>query len=691
MSNSVEIGITIGMALKGVDALGKASSGVEALSKRINGLKANLGRLGSVEGLEGLSGKLEKMRGDFKSKIVDKIALGSAVVLPFKVGIEFEAAMKRVGALALASKSELASLEATAKKLGATTTFSAKQAAEGMQFLAMAGFKTNDTIAAMPGLLNLAAAGATDLATTSDIASNILTGFNLKATQMGRVADIMAKTMTSSNVTTQMLGDTMKYAAPFASSLGASLEEVAALSGKLGDAGIQGSMAGTTIKNMYARLAAPPDSARKELEKLGIVTKNADGSFKGMTNILGDLNTAMSGMADAKRAEILNNIFGLESVAGATVLLKQGKEGLKSYTALLENSTGVAAKIAKEQNASMGGALKQFGSALEGVQISLATLFLPTLSSLTLALSTGASWLNSFIEEHKTLATVLGGVAFGAATLSVGLSALGYVASFLGTGFIAVVKAGRTLALVTKSMIFYTKSLSIWQARNAFALALLAAKTYALTFATNAWKIAQIGLNVALLANPIGIVIASLFAIGAAVVYAYKHFDGFRAFIDTAFSGIKKLFSGFGSFISSVFTAPFSAIKSVFSGLFSFIEGKFKWLGSAVEKIKGIGSTIASFFGGGEDKSASAKRGSGQGLASPKAGLVIEQGGARPLHSIKNNNGSKNINVVFNGDFKLVGTNGKFDLESFKSQLTNAVKMALNKDRQVAMNRSILG
>ncbi|MEO1951402.1 phage tail tape measure protein, partial [Thioclava sp.] len=141
---------------------------------------------------------------------------GYAMVRMLKPAVDFEASMAKVGAVSRASDNDLDRLTATARTLGRETPWSASQAAEGMQYLAMAGFDVNQTIEAMPGMLNLASAGATDLGTASDIASNILTGFNLKADQMNRLGDVMVNTFTSSNTTVGSLGETMKYVAPAA-------------------------------------------------------------------------------------------------------------------------------------------------------------------------------------------------------------------------------------------------------------------------------------------------------------------------------------------------------------------------------------------------------------------------------------------------------------------------------------------
>src|SRR5690606_12481181 len=160
-------------------------------------------------------------------------ATGGFIGFSVRTAAEFEQAMSRVGALARATDEEMALLSRTARELGASTVFSASQAAEGMSFLAMAGFSVSEIVEAMPGLLDTAAAAQSGLGITADIVSNILSGFQIEARETTRIADVLTATFTSSNTTLEMLGDTMSYVAPVASALGISIEEVAAMTGRL--------------------------------------------------------------------------------------------------------------------------------------------------------------------------------------------------------------------------------------------------------------------------------------------------------------------------------------------------------------------------------------------------------------------------------------------------------------------------
>ncbi len=570
---ALTMSITFGAVTAGLDmALGKSINKIGLVGKTVDKLKNKRLDLkknfqsgtGAVIKLQKELKKIDNMigkinmhklkiqanidkRNDIKSSIMDKVAIGATIALPFKFGIEFESSMARVKALANANDEEFKKLNDTAKKLGATTTFSASEVAQGMGFLSMAGFKANDTVDAMSGLLNLASAGQTDLATTSDIASNILSGFSLKAGEMGRVADVMAKAMTSANVNTQMLGDTMKYVAPVASSVGASIEEVTALTAKLGDVGIQGSQAGTTLKSMYARLASPPSEAVKMLEELGVETKNADGSFKGIIPLIGELNNATDGMADAEKAEAMKKIFGLESMGGAIALLKVGQKGLKDYQNTLESANGTAKEIAKTQNDTVAGSFKALGSAVEGLSISFSTLFLPVLKQITGAITWTASALSSFTENHKTLATVVGGVVAGFGSFVVIASVVGYGFTFISN---AVHKTRMMFTLAKATLMMFNGSLAITNIKLR-ATAIIGTVTRLIkgfSLMTTLATAKQWLFNIALNANPIGLIVAGITALIGLGYALYQKFEPVRELFLTIGSVGGKIASwlGFG-------------------------------------------------------------------------------------------------------------------------------------------------
>ncbi len=333
---------------------------------------------------------MEKASGALKAAGAAVTGFGGAMALGLGMAVkttaDFESAMSRVGALSGATGKQLESMTQTAEHLGATTAFTATQAAEGMQFLAMAGYKTNEIIAAMPGLLATAAAGQTDLATTADITSNILSGFGLQAEETARVADVLTKAFTNSNTDLEMLGYTMKYVAPIAHASGQSLESVAAAAGLLGNAGIQGTQAGTSLRRMLTRLAGPPKAAREELHDLGVTVEDAKGNMKPLAQIIGELAEATKDMGEADRLAAISRISGVEASSAMLALMDAGQGKIEAFTKELENSGGTAEEIAKKQLENLKGQLTYLKSALEGAAIAIGTALLPALKLIVKAL-----------------------------------------------------------------------------------------------------------------------------------------------------------------------------------------------------------------------------------------------------------------------------------------------------------------
>src|SRR5699024_10458076 len=303
-------------------------------------------------------------------------AVGAMGLASIKTGAQFDTSMSRVKALSGATDKEFQLLRDTAMKLGRDTVFSASEAAEGMGYLAMAGYKTNEIVAAMPGLLDMAAAGQTDLSTTADITSNILSAFRIEAAKTGDVADVLTKTFTSSNTSLESLGETMKYVGPVAKSAGWSLEETATAAGILGDAGIQGSQAGTALRQMLLRLIDPPKEAAEALDQLGIsAVDNATGKIKPLEQIIREIDEATKDWDDAQRAAIVSQIAGTSSSAAMLALLDAGADTIADFQGELEkvaeSTESFAKEVAEIQLDNLEGQLRLLGSVMETLGIKI--------------------------------------------------------------------------------------------------------------------------------------------------------------------------------------------------------------------------------------------------------------------------------------------------------------------------------
>lgn len=333
------------------------------------------------------------------------------------IAIDFEFEMSKLGALGSLDKTsaEFKSLQATAEELGKTTVWSAKESAQGMQYLSMARFKTNQTIAAMPGMLSLASAGNMDLASTADIASNILSGFSKEAVEMGRVSNVLAKTATSSNTNLRMLGETMKYVAPAARDAKVSLEETAAMAGLLGNIGIQGSMAGTALKSIFQRMASPPTEAKKALKDLGVSAVDSRGKLRNMRVVLKELHVALATKGEGEQIGFKKAIAGAEASSALSELVKQaGTGGLDQYFKKVNTvSDDFAQQMAKRQADNVTGAFKGFGSALQGLAISSTSAFLPTLQMAVSGLTLLTRGIEEITQVAPWLTTTISGAVIG--------------------------------------------------------------------------------------------------------------------------------------------------------------------------------------------------------------------------------------------------------------------------------------
>jgi TP901 family phage tail tape measure protein len=359
------------------------------------------------------------------------LAMGTAALV---TGAKFDAQMSKVSAVSGATGKDFDKLRQQAKDLGSTTMWSASESAQGMEFLARAGWKVDEIMSAMPNVLNLATAGAIDLGTASDIASNIISGFGDTAENSQRYIDVMAKTTASANTDINQLGDAMKYVAPVAATFGWSVEETAAAIGKMSDAGIQGSQAGTALRGGLLRLASPSKEAREMMDGLNMAMFDANGTMKSMPEVIGELAKATNGMTDKQKAHTLSTIFGQEAVSGFMALMDVGSETLGEYTGELENADGTAQNMAKTMGDNLAGSFKNLLSALEGLAISFSDVMTPAVRKATDFLTGLTRKFDEMSPSTKTIIVVVGLLVAAIAPL---LIVIGLVAQGVGAVMIA--------------------------------------------------------------------------------------------------------------------------------------------------------------------------------------------------------------------------------------------------------------
>lgn len=288
----------------------------------------------------------------------------------------------RVKAISGSTGKEFEALSQQAKDLGASTSFSASEAAMGMENLASAGFSTSQIMSAMPGLLNLAASDALDLGTAADIAASTLNGFGLEASEAAHVADVLARAAADTNAGITDTGMAMKFIAPVASAMNISLEETTAAIGLLANAGIQGSSAGTVLRSALSHLAKPSKEAATLMEELGFNAYDAQGKMLPLKSIIGNLQNSMEGLTDEQKQNALVTMFGTEALSGMLALISAGPEQLEDLTNSLINSDGAAQEMAETMQDNFKGAWDEFTSAAEGAAIAVGEALLPSLTEI---------------------------------------------------------------------------------------------------------------------------------------------------------------------------------------------------------------------------------------------------------------------------------------------------------------------
>ncbi|WP_019409482.1 phage tail tape measure protein [Pseudomonas psychrophila] len=470
-----------------------------------------------------------------------------------KPGVEFDASMSRVQAISRLDKDDpqLKALRDQARQLGGSTQFTAGQAADAQGYLGMAGFDPKAIKAAMPGMLNLAAAGGADLAQTADIASNIMSGLGLQADQMGKLGDVLVGTFTRSNTNLQMLGETMKYAAPMAKTYGVELEVAAAMAGKLGDAGLQGSMGGTALSSIMNRLAAPPKAARKALDELNIKTADANGNLRQIPDILKEIYDKTKAMGTAKKGGLFKAIAGEEAVKGMAQLVDQAGIGeLQKLIATLRDTQGEASKTSRVMADNLKGDMTTLRSAWEDFGIELEEQQDGPLRDLVQSITDVVRSVKTWAKENPTLSAGL----VKAAAVIAGLTAI--------VGGLMITVASALLPFI---------ALRLMLAQLGIRLPSLIAMFWSL--GKNVLPFvgkAVLWLGRALMLNPVGIAIS---AIAAAAYLIYDNWDAVKRYFISAWAEIKAGFDGGVGGIVTVLTNfnPVGLIYQAFAEVLSYL------------------------------------------------------------------------------------------------------------------------
>ena len=497
-------------------------------------------------------------------------ALGTAAV---STAANFESSMSQVQATMGITKDAMSTvngesvntmdtLSALAKKMGSETAFSASECAEALNYLALAGYDTQQMCDTLPTVLNLAAAGGIDLAAASDMVTDAMSALGMGVDEAGTMVDQMTKTASTTNTSVAQLGEGILTIGATAKTVKGGTAELNTALGILANNGIKGAEGGTHLRNVILSLQNPTDKAAACMEQLGLDVYDSEGNMRSLNDILGDLNMSMDGMTAAEKSNIIGQIFNKTDLSSVNALLANTGTTWDDLQQSIIDSGGAAQQMADTQLDNLQGQITILKSALEGLAISFGELLMPAIKMIVGWVQQFVDWLNGMDEGTKKVITT---VALLAAALGPVLIVVGKVVSAVGTIMTIVPKVAGVINTV----------------KTAFA-----------------------ALNTTMLANPIFLIIAAITALVAAFIYLWNTNEDFRQFwinlwenvkevAIAVWEAIKNFFAAAWEAISSTAQAVWNGIKDFFSGLWEGIKTIFS---TVVEVIKTIITTYFNIY-----------------------------------------------------------------------------------------------
>ena len=490
-------------------------------------------------------------------------ALGTIAV---KTGADFDSAMSKVAAVSGATGSEMDALREKAREMGSKTKFSASEAAEAMNYMAMAGWKTNDMLSGIEGIMNLAAASGEDLASTSDIVTDALTAFGLSASDSGHFADILAAASSNANTNVSMMGETFKYAAPVLGSLGYSAEDSAIAIGLMANAGIKSSQAGTALRSAITNLAKPTGTVASAMEQYGISLTDSSGKMYSLRELMEQLRQKLGGLSEAEQAQAAASLFGKEAMSGMLAIINGSPADFEKLSNAIDTCSdtvdgynGTTEKMAAVMQDNLAGQVTILKSQLEELAISFSDILMPTIRSIVSRIQELVDKLNQLDPQTKE---TIAKIALVTAALGPMLVVLGKTISSVGTVFSAVSKLPALFSTVQGGIGAITGALGV-----------------------------SLG--------PLLAIIAAVAALVAAFVHLWKTNDEFKSNIIAIWEQIKNTFTGLTQGITDRlnalgfdFESFTDVLKAAWDGLCNLLapifEGVFQNISNIFSEFTGV-------------------------------------------------------------------------------------------------------
>ena len=495
--------------------------------------------------------------------------LGGAAI---KIGSDFESGMSKVAAISGASGQELEKLTDKAKEMGSTTKFSATESAAAFEYMAMAGWKTEDMLNGIEGIMSLAAASGEDLATTSDIVTDALTAFGMKASDAGHFSDVLAQASSNANTNVGMMGETFKYVAPVAGALGYTAEDTALAIGLMANAGIKGSSAGTALRSMMSRLTKPTKEVQNAMNRLGISLTDDNGKMKSLNEVMADLRSGFNGLSEAEAAELASSLAGQEAMSGLLAIVNASDDDFKKLERSIYNCDGAAARMAETMSDNLQGQITILKSGVEGLAISLyENMQAPCMEIVKTAQEMIQELQESFTDGGldslvTTFGSILSRIVESVANAAPDL--INAATSLVGS-FCDSLKSSPSIGDAASSLItalvtgFFSCADDIWTT------AIVLAGKMAEGLAEGAPQIAQAAARCA------GDIVECI------IDWAPDFIDAGKRIIQGIIQGISEEFPNLGAFLSGLFEGFTSTLEPILSGVVSIAEGIFGALSEA--------------------------------------------------------------------------------------------------------------
>lgn len=500
--------------------------------------------------------------------------IGGVGVAAVKTAADFDSAMSQVAAVSGATGDDFDALRDKAREMGAKTKFSATEAAEAMNYMAMAGWKTGDMLDGIEGVMNLAAASGEDLATTSDIVTDALTAFGLTAKDSGHFADILAAASSNANTNVSMMGETFKYCAPIAGALGFSAEDTAEAIGLMANAGIKSTQAGTALRTIMNNLSGDIKISGKAIGDVTIATTNADGSMRSLSDILGDCRTAFGSLTESEKAQTAESLVGKNAMSGFLALMNAAPADVDKLSGAIANCDGVSEKMATTMQDNLAGQLTILKSQLQELAISFGDILMPAIRSIVSKLQGFVDKLNGMDEGTKrTIVTI----ALLVASIGPLLIIIGTTISKIGVAMQGFVKLANGVSKLK------------------------------VTIQGGTGILGKLGAALGGVSAPVLAVVAVIAVLVAAFVHLWRTNEGFRDAIIGTWNRIKDTISGFCQGIVDrlnalgfQFTDIVDVLKTVWDGfcqiLAPIFEGVFNHIANILSTVTGVITGILDVF-----------------------------------------------------------------------------------------------